>query len=344
MVDGDPGRLLAALEMPIRRALEPLRGDRQLPAHRIHGDLHAGQFLRAGDRLLLNDFDGNPLSDAAERRLPQTPMRDLAGLLQSIDHVGRIAVKRRHPDREADVQRFIAAGVDAALDRVRGAPCGRPPRPAGIARCPGTARVPLRRCAPAALDVRARCRHAGTVGHALMDADQFLRDLEAKPMWLRGTCRSPRHGGVAHRPRSAGAAHRHGLVVVRGRHDGASAASGGRIARWPTSPRWRGRGRLHPTLRWSASRRPAAAARRSTCCVCTTARAPRSRSRTRRTSICPLTTRCSCTPGPEASGVACRSYLHTLVMLLQLEQQIAGTVHDLAGRRCWPLPMPSTIC
>ena len=115
VVDGDPGRLLAALEMPIRRALEPLRGDRQLPAHRIHGDLHAGQFLHAGDRLLLNDFDGNPLSDAAERRLPQTPLCDLAGLLQSIDHVGRIAVKRRHPDREADVQRFISAGVDAAL-------------------------------------------------------------------------------------------------------------------------------------------------------------------------------------------------------------------------------------
>ena len=41
----------------------------------------------------------------------------------------------------------------------------------------------------------------------------------------------------------------------------------------------------------------------------------------------------------------CRSYLHTLVMLLQLEQQLAGTVHDLPRRVlaaadaieiCWP--------
>lgn len=33
--------------------------------------------------------------------------------------------------------------------------------------------------------------------------------------------------------------------------------------------------------------------------------------------------------GPETGGVACRSYLHTLVLLLQLEHQLAGTVPDL---------------
>lgn len=35
--------------------------------------------------------------------------------------------------------------------------------------------------------------------------------------------------------------------------------------------------------------------------------------------------------GPEAGGVACRSYLHTLVLLLHLEHQLAGSVPDLAG-------------
>lgn len=115
IVPGDEGRTLEALEVPITKALEPLRTDRQLTAHRIHGDLHVGQFLRVGDRLLLNDFDGNPLLDAADRRLPQTPLRDLASLLQSIDHVGRIVVKRRHPDRSADVGRFISAGIAEAL-------------------------------------------------------------------------------------------------------------------------------------------------------------------------------------------------------------------------------------
>ena len=36
--------------------------------------------------------------------------------------------------------------------------------------------------------------------------------------------------------------------------------------------------------------------------------------------------------GPEDGGVACRSYLHTIVMLLQLEQQLTGSLPDLAPR------------
>ena len=36
--------------------------------------------------------------------------------------------------------------------------------------------------------------------------------------------------------------------------------------------------------------------------------------------------------GPEAGGVACRSYLHTLVLLLHLEHHLAGSVPDLPGR------------
>jgi glutamine---fructose-6-phosphate transaminase (isomerizing) len=35
--------------------------------------------------------------------------------------------------------------------------------------------------------------------------------------------------------------------------------------------------------------------------------------------------------GAEAGGVACRSYLHTLVMLLQLERQLTGQPSDLPG-------------
>lgn len=116
VVDGDEGERLRALEPAIREALAPLDRGELLAAHRIHGDLHAGQFLRAGDRLVITDFDGNPLADSAERRLPQSPLIDVASMVQSIDHVGRIVVKRRHPDRGSEVDSFIAAAVDAALD------------------------------------------------------------------------------------------------------------------------------------------------------------------------------------------------------------------------------------
>lgn len=118
VVDGDEGHRLRSLERSVRAALEPLRIDGQLAAHRIHGDLHAGQFLRTPDdpeRMLVTDFDGNPLADPTERRLAQSPLRDLASLLQSIDHVGRIVVKRRHPDRRRDVDTFIREATRVAL-------------------------------------------------------------------------------------------------------------------------------------------------------------------------------------------------------------------------------------
>jgi maltokinase len=115
VVAGDEGARLRALEPAVREMLEPLRGDRVLPAHRVHGDLHVGQFLRAADRIVINDFDGNPLVDPTQRRLPHSPLRDLASLLQSIDHVGRIVVKRRHPDRAEHVEVFNRLAVEAAL-------------------------------------------------------------------------------------------------------------------------------------------------------------------------------------------------------------------------------------
>jgi len=115
IVDGDEGARLRALEPAIRAALAPLDSSELLAAHRIHGDLHAGQFLRAEDRLVITDFDGNPLSDSRERRLPQSPLIDVAAMLQSIDHVGRIVVKRRHPWRGGEVDDFIEVATAAAL-------------------------------------------------------------------------------------------------------------------------------------------------------------------------------------------------------------------------------------
>ena len=95
--------------------LQPLRDSGEMPGHRIHGDLHAGQFLRAGDRMLLTDFDGNPLQDLDDRSRAQSPLRDVASMVQSIEHVGAIVVKRRRPDRADDVDRFMRAAVAAAL-------------------------------------------------------------------------------------------------------------------------------------------------------------------------------------------------------------------------------------
>lgn len=108
---GDAGIRLRARLQQVDRALNQLDSIGDVAVQRVHGDLHAGQFLRSGDRLLVTDFDGDPMTASADRIEVQPVERDVAALLQSIDHVGRVAARRRPG---AAVDAFIAPAIQAA--------------------------------------------------------------------------------------------------------------------------------------------------------------------------------------------------------------------------------------
>ena len=84
------------------------------PLQRIHGDYHLGQVLHSPERgWLLLDFEGEPLRPLAERSLPDSHFRDLAGMLRSFDYAGGSA-EQDDPDRSA--REWMDNAVTAFLD------------------------------------------------------------------------------------------------------------------------------------------------------------------------------------------------------------------------------------
>lgn len=86
------------------------------PVGRVHGDLHVAQLLHAGDAVLVVDLEGDPTVPLAQRGEPDTPLRDLAALLRSVDHVGAAAARRAGG---ADPGPLVEAARAAVLDGYR---------------------------------------------------------------------------------------------------------------------------------------------------------------------------------------------------------------------------------
>lgn len=107
-VDGEEGHRLADLSGPIGEIFEALSDVIDATVIAVHGDLHIGQVLRWQGGYAVGDFDGNPVLPVAERLAQQPAARDVAGMLQSIDHVGRVVLRRVEEANAGRVNVWIA--------------------------------------------------------------------------------------------------------------------------------------------------------------------------------------------------------------------------------------------
>jgi len=103
---GDPGQVADGVARTLA-ALESLAG--ATVKIRVHGDYHLGQVLKTPDGFAIIDFEGEPARPLAERRQKQSALRDVAGMLRSLDYAAHaIAFGRPEGERAAALAALTA--------------------------------------------------------------------------------------------------------------------------------------------------------------------------------------------------------------------------------------------
>lgn len=119
LVLGDPRRRLRLMASRLIALYDGIEDIPRTAIIDVHGDLHVGQILRRDDEYAVTDFDGNPVATAAERAARQPAAVDVVGMMSSLDHVGRV-VLRRTPDADQGLVRtWIARSQSEFLEHYR---------------------------------------------------------------------------------------------------------------------------------------------------------------------------------------------------------------------------------
>jgi trehalose synthase-fused probable maltokinase len=123
-VTGDERARVEAVAGRVRSTFAAIESAGQTTMSRIHGDYHLGQLLRTEASFMVIDFEGEPARPMAERRLPASPLRDVAGMLRSLDYAARTA--EREPASSFRPEAWLADARSALLTAY-GAPASDQP-------------------------------------------------------------------------------------------------------------------------------------------------------------------------------------------------------------------------
>jgi maltose alpha-D-glucosyltransferase/alpha-amylase len=122
---GDTRAMLRDLAPRIAESFTVFDGLSSVPrVIRAHGDLHLSQVLVAPDGYRVVDFEGDPLDPIDARRAHRSPLRDVAVMLLSLDHVAGMASRRAEERNGGPLEQpglDLAGWVPRAHERFLGA-------------------------------------------------------------------------------------------------------------------------------------------------------------------------------------------------------------------------------
>lgn len=124
VLGGSERSRLAAIAPRIGARFEAIAGGGEVMVSRIHGDYHLGQLLKTTEGFAVIDFEGEPARPLAERRAPASPLRDVAGMLRSLDYAAQTSSRQA---QQEDTHKWLRTARAAFLEAYGGIrPADRP--------------------------------------------------------------------------------------------------------------------------------------------------------------------------------------------------------------------------
>ena len=74
---------------------------------RIHGNYHLGQILFTGKDIAINDFGGDPIRSYSERRIKRSPLRDVAGIIRSLNYVAYEGFLKTNQVQQGEIESLL---------------------------------------------------------------------------------------------------------------------------------------------------------------------------------------------------------------------------------------------